>query len=75
VAGGPPWLYAGTVATPEAEFRLQAHLTEAGVVTIETADPLPDGVAQKARLLLRSAWKHASADTAPPPRRIVRWRA
>ena len=31
--------------------------------------------AEKARLIVRSAWKHAAEDEAPPPRRIVRWRA
>jgi hypothetical protein len=75
VAGGPPWRYEGTVATPEAQFHLHAQVTEEGGVAIETADPLPEGVVQKAKLLLRAAWKHAGADAAPPPRRIVRWRA
>ncbi len=74
VAGGPPWLYRGTVATPDALFRLIAEVTEGGAVGVEAADPLPEGVAQKAKLLLRAAWKHAGADASPPPRRIVRWR-
>jgi hypothetical protein len=75
VAGGPPWRYEGRIATAEAQFRLTAHISETGAVTVEAPDPLPEGVAQKAKLLLRAAWKHASGDEAPPPRRIVRWRA
>jgi hypothetical protein len=26
------------------------------------------------RLIMRAAWKHAHAEGAPPPRRVVRWR-
>ncbi len=76
VAGraGPPWRYQGTVTTPDAAFPLRALVTEAGAVAID-AGPLPEGVEQKAKLLLRAAWKHASASEAAPPRRIVRWRA
>jgi hypothetical protein len=78
-AGGPPWRYDGTVATPTGEFSLRARVTEDGAVTMETpsqdSPALPAGVEQKAKLLLRAAWKHADADGAPPPRRIVRWRA
>jgi hypothetical protein len=76
-AGGPPWRYDGTIATPTAEFSLRARVTEEGAVAIEAPpEPaLPAGVEQKAKLLLRAVWKHADADGAPPPRRIVRWRA
>ena len=73
-ASGPPWRYDGTVATPTAEFSLRARVTQEGAVTIEAAS-LPEGVEQKAKLLLRAVWKHAGADGTPPPRRIVRWRA
>ncbi len=31
-------------------------------------------LAEKTRLLVRAAWKHAHDQGAPPPRRIVRWR-
>jgi hypothetical protein len=70
------------VATPTDEFPLRARVTVEGVVVIEPpserelpAPALPAGAEQKAKLLLRAAWKHADADGAPPPRRIVRWRA
>jgi hypothetical protein len=29
---------------------------------------------ERVRLMIRAAWKHAEADSLPPPRRIVRWR-
>lgn len=72
--GGPPFQYAGKVATATEQFPLTAVVSEAGDVTV-SADALPEGVAQKARLLLRAAWKHARDEGVPPPRRIVRWRA
>jgi hypothetical protein len=34
-----------------------------------------EGTAERVRLLLRAAYKHAREDAQPPPRRIVRWRA
>jgi hypothetical protein len=75
VREGPPWRYEGKIVTAAAHFRLQAVVTENGEVTLTEAEPLPDGVAKKARLMLRAAWRHAQDDAAPPPRRIVRWRA
>jgi len=78
-AGGPPWRYDGKVTTPTAEFSLRARVSVEGAVAIEappeSVPALPAGVEQKAKLLLRAAWKHAEADGAPPPRRILRWRA
>jgi hypothetical protein len=73
-SAAPPWRYRGRVATPDCVFALRAQVSDAGAVTIE-AGPLPEGLEQKTKLLLRAAWKHASAEAAPPPRRIVRWRA
>jgi hypothetical protein len=75
-AGGPPWRYAGEVVTPTDRFPLSAVIAGDGTVTVADLDPsAPPGLAEKARLLLRAAFKHASAEGAPPPRRIVRWRA
>ena len=73
----PPWRYAGTVATPTEDFSLGAWVTKDGAVAIDARADLtfPAGVEHKAKLLLRAVWKHAAADEAPPPRRIVRWRA
>lgn len=73
--GGPPWRYEGDIVTPERRFAVRADVSEAGDVRIEAPELLPDGAAQRAKLLLRAACKHARGDDAPPPRRIVRWRA
>jgi hypothetical protein len=72
--GGPPWRYEGEVVTPENRFALRADVTESGEVRIDASGDLPEGTASRARLLLRAACKHAKADDAAPPRRIVRWR-
>jgi len=73
--GGPPWRYAGAVITPDARFAVFATVSAEGKVDVELASNAPDGLAQKARLLLRSAWRHGHADNTAPPRRIGRWRA
>src|SRR5579871_2603895 len=78
---GPPWRYAGHVATPIVEHALTAAIASDGTVEVrlEGVDPavagLRGGLTERARLLLRAAWKHAHEEGAPPPRRIVRWRA
>jgi hypothetical protein len=73
--GGPPWRYDGSIATATAELRLTALVDAGGEVTIESTEPPPAALTHKARLLLRSAWKHARGEAAAPPRRIQRWRA
>jgi hypothetical protein len=82
--GGPPWSYAGEAVTPEARFALSAVIAADGTVAIELQlqpqlEPqlrdAPAALVEKVRLLVRAAWKHAHEDGAPPPRRIVRWRA
>jgi hypothetical protein len=72
--GGPPWRYAGHVATPEASFALEATLSEDGSVHVSLSPDAPGGLDEKVRLLLRAAFKHAQGESRPPPRRIVRWR-
>jgi hypothetical protein len=69
----PPWRYQGHVATPDERLELAAAVTEAGEVTVTCAK---EEVADKVRLIVRTALKHAREDVpnAPPPRRIVRWR-
>jgi hypothetical protein len=71
--GGPPWRYRGEVATPADTFSLEATVSDAGAVVVAAPDA-PAGIAERARLLLRAAWKHARDEERPPPRRIVRWR-
>jgi hypothetical protein len=73
LAGGPPYRYAGEVATPEETRPLSAIVDAEGEVTVqlEGADaPL----LEKLRLVIRAAFRHAREDARPPPRRIQRWR-
>jgi hypothetical protein len=74
-AGGPPWRYEGEAVTPSERFRVAALIAEDGAVSVELQSGAPAGLAEKARLLVRTVWKHAHEDEAAPPRRIVRWRA
>ena len=46
-----------------------------GDVLVELPPEAPEGIAERVRLLMRAAYKHAREDAQPPPRRIVRWRA
>jgi hypothetical protein len=71
---GPPWRYEGEAVTPSARFRVAASVDRDGAVSVELQHGAPPGLAEKTRLLVRTAWKHASEDEAAPPRRIVRWR-
>jgi hypothetical protein len=73
--GGPPWRYEGEAVTPAARFRLAATVGDDGTVGVELEAGAPGGLADKARLLLRTVWKHAEDDATYPPRHIVRWRA
>jgi hypothetical protein len=79
--GGPPWRYAGHVATPDAAFAVEATLGEDGSADVSLPPEAPGGLDEKVRLLLRAAFKHAhgppgegQGERRPPPRRIVRWR-
>ena len=74
-AGGPPWRYEGEVLTPSERFGVAAILGEDGTASVELQGGAPAGLAEKARLLVRTAWKHSREEDAAPPRRIVRWRA
>jgi hypothetical protein len=73
--GGPPWSYAGEAVTPAARFPVAAVIEGDGTVAVQLPAGAPAGLAEQVRLNLRAAWKHAHDDGAPPPRRIVRWRA
>jgi hypothetical protein len=73
--GGPPWKYAGEAVTSSARFALGITVSATGEVAVELPGDAPDGIAERVRLLLRAAYKHAREDEQPPPRRIVRWRA
>ena len=70
-----PWRYEGEVVTPSERFRVAAVLEQDGMVSVELQTGAPASLAEKTRLLVRAAWKHASEEDSPPPRHIVRWRA
>lgn len=70
-----PWTYEGHAVTPGARWALQAAISDDGAVTVTLGEGAPEGTAERVRLLLRAAWKHARAEGRPtPPRRIQRWR-
>jgi hypothetical protein len=72
--GGPPWNYKGEAVTPVASYRVTASVAADGEIDVVLAADAPKGLADKTLRVLRSAWKHAKAEAAPPPRHIVRWR-
>ncbi len=78
ITAASPWAYQGSAFTPDGEHRIHATVDARGDVSIDDAS-LPDPVVQRAKLLLRTAWKRAkeiSGESAPVlPRRIHRWRA
>ena len=73
--GGPPWVYRGEAVTPSSRHAITATVSSEGDVGVELPGEPPAGLEKRVRLMLRAAWKHASADGAPPPSRIARWRA
>jgi hypothetical protein len=72
-AGDAPWRYVGEAATAEGATPVTVVVQAAGEVAVEGA---AGGVADKVKAIVRTAWKHATADDpdAAPPWRIVRWR-
>jgi hypothetical protein len=73
--GSPPWHYEGEAVTSSARFALASTVSAEGDVVVELPADAPDGIAERVRLLIRAAYKHAREESQPPPRRIVRWRA
>jgi hypothetical protein len=73
--GGPPWVYWGEAVTPTSRHAIVATVSNEGDVGIELPPESPAGLDKRVRLVLRAAWKHASADGTPPPLRVARWRA
>ena len=60
------------VVTPDGKFELDATINANGEVTISSDAPAE--LAEKTRLIVRTAARHAAAEKSPLPRRIVRWR-
>jgi hypothetical protein len=73
--GQPPWRYEGEAVTADARFAVVSTVSAEGEVAVELPAGAPDAIADRVRLLMRAAYKHAREDGQPPPRRIVRWRA
>jgi hypothetical protein len=79
--GGPPWAYAGTAALPGDVFPVQVLVSDAGDVDValsasrEGGTAPPPDLAEKIRLIVRTAYRQAKSDGEAPAFRIVRWRA
>jgi hypothetical protein len=74
----PPWKYEGAVFTPSATRSVRATVTGDGAVdvTLEGSDgDVEPDLADRVRLIVRTAYKQAVADgEGVPARRLVRWR-
>ena len=76
-----PWVYEGSAYDREVEHRLRATVDAEGRVTVDEEGALPKDVVQRAKLLLRTSYKHArevggdQGEPFAPPRRVQRWRA
>lgn len=79
--GGPPWSYAGSATLPDAAFPVVVTVSESGDVGVElapsgdTGAAAPADLAEKIRLIVRTAFRQAKSDGEAPAFRIVRWRA
>jgi hypothetical protein len=60
--GGPPWRYEGAAFTPTARFSMRAVVDESGGVRIELDACDDRAIAEKARRIVRAAFKHAQPD-------------
>jgi hypothetical protein len=78
--GGPPWAYAGTAALPDAIFPVEVTVGSEGEVAVVLAPARESGIAppadlaEKIRLIVRTAYRQAKTDDEAPAFRIVRWR-
>jgi hypothetical protein len=72
--GGPPWRYEGDAVFESRRFPVVATLDASGAVAIEAASDAPTDLAERVRLIVRAAWRHAQPEGLGPPRRIARWR-
>jgi len=72
-----PWVYVGSAFTRDKDHRVRASVDGAGVVTVDDEESLPKEVVQRAKMLIRTAYKHAREDGGEglPPRRLHRWRS
>lgn len=82
VATDPPWSYEGAAYLPDTSHPIRVSIDAEGTVDVAfvgsseaAAAPPPPDLAEKVRLIVRTVFKQAQADDAPPAWRIVRWRA
>jgi hypothetical protein len=69
-----PWVYAGSLATPGGKHDIVVTVDAAGAASVESQGSLSPELCTRAKLLVRTVVKHATAGTAPPLR-IRRWRS
>ncbi len=72
--GGPPWTYDGAAYTPTSIHPMRVIVQSDGTVEIECDDSPPRELVQRARQMVRTAYKHATDQAHAPPRQIHRWR-
>ncbi|HVJ94348.1 MAG TPA: hypothetical protein VM580_31385 [Labilithrix sp.] len=76
----PPWSYSGAAHVPDASFPVTVAVDAEGDVSVVVSPsstdgrPPPSDLAEKVRLIVRTAYRQAKADNEPPAWRIVRWR-
>lgn len=71
--GGPPYRYAGEVATAEKTVPVSAVVDAEGEVAVQM-EGADEASLEKLRLMLRAAFRPAREEARPPPRRVQRWR-
>ena len=70
-----PWIYEGAAHTPDTSVPIRVTVSEGGEVEVVVAsDEVVGDLAERVRLIVRTAHKQAKADGEPPPLRITRWR-
>ena len=72
--GGPPWVYEGAVFTPSSSHPMRVVVQADGTVEVEVEDATSRGLIQRAKQMVRAAYKHAADQSQAPPRQITRWR-
>jgi hypothetical protein len=74
---GPPWTYEGAAYTPSTTHPMRVIVDAGGKVEVEVEvdDGMPQDLVQRARQMVRTAYKHAEDEHLPPPRQIHRWRS
>lgn len=85
----PPWIYVGAIETPDLRRAIRVVVSASGDVDVaadsasspsdsaassDSVPPLSADLAERVRLLVRTAYRQAKSDGQPPARRIVRWR-